>query len=54
MIAIATPYGTVSRDWIKEAMAGSRRFELVEEHQAWSNQAWVMIWQRVMVDQTKQ
>jgi hypothetical protein len=46
VIAMTSPDGYASPDWIKDAMAGSDRFELVDERAAWSDQASVMVWRR--------
>jgi len=47
LVAIATTDGPVQAEWIKDVVARSGRFQLVDERSGWAGSASVMVWRRI-------
>lgn len=47
LVAIATADGPIQAEWIKDVVAGSGRFQLVDERSGWAGNASVMVWRRI-------
>jgi hypothetical protein len=47
LVAIAIADEPVAKEWIRDVVAGSGRFQLVDERSGWAGAASVMVWRRI-------